>query len=87
LEQPSNNCEACKDGLDGARASAARSAAYEKRRMQQRVAKQLDLDTDWVCTSDADGKGSGQEKENPADIMKMLWTVENLLTVETEWVR
>jgi hypothetical protein len=82
--QISNNRVAGKESQDSSKA-AVRLAAYEKRRMQQRVAKQLDLDGDWGSANAKDGKSSGEDKETAADIIKMLWTVENLLTVETEW--
>lgn len=69
--------------------SSVRSAAYEKRRMQRQVANRLGLTAGGLGGSNAEeGKDGGEQKEeSAADVMQKLWTVENLLTVETEWFR
>lgn len=71
------------EGTGEARSSTIRSAAYEKRRMQRKVATKLGMG----ASGGSADRGGGEEKESPGDIMKKLWTVENLLTVETEWFR
>ena len=77
-----------KEGKNGAKAAAGRSAAFEKRRMQRQVANGLGLNANGGNADGQEGgKPGGEEKESPADMMQKLWTVENLLTVETEWFR
>lgn len=51
--------------------------------MQRQVAHKLGLNGE----NNAGGDGEAGGGESAADIMKKLWTVENLLTVETEWFR
>ena len=56
--------------------------------MQREVAKKLGLNANaGNAEGGEDAKAGGEVKESPADIMQKLWTVENLLTVETEWFR